>query len=114
MRSLLKGYSEVQGKNRLHHTWLLAFSYWPEAGSQKRHLCLDRLIVLIRALEVFDRVVIEVPDSGGDLVDQIVVMGDQQHRALIALKRDVQSVDRFKIEMVGGFVEDQDVGLLQH
>src|SRR5258707_10974349 len=114
MCSSLKGYNEVQGKNSLHHTWLLALSYWPEASSQKRHLCLYRLIVLIRALEIFDRVVIEVPDSGGDFVDQVVVVGHQQHRALIALKRDVQSVDGFEIEVVGGFIENQDVGFLQH
>ena len=38
----------------------------------------------------------------------------QQHGSLIALQRNVERVDRFQVQVVGGFVEYQHVGLLQH
>ena len=41
-------------------------------------------------------------------------MRDQQHRAFVFLERNVQRVDRLEIEVVGRFVEDQHVRLLQH
>ena len=48
------------------------------------HHC--RLVLLVVALEVGDLVVaLEMPDAGGDFVDQIVVVRDQQHRTLIPL-----------------------------
>src|SRR5579872_1800757 len=40
-------------------------------------------VVLIRALEVLDAACIEVPDAGGDFVDQIVIVSDQQDGAFI-------------------------------
>ena len=44
------------------------------------------LILLVRALEIRDLVIaLKVPDAGGNLVDQIVIVCDQQHRALIPL-----------------------------
>ena len=54
---------------------------------------------------------VEVPEAGGDFVDQVVVVGDQQHRAFVALEGDVEGVDGFEVEVVGGLVEDEDVGL---
>jgi hypothetical protein len=56
--------------------------------------------------------VVEVPDSGGDFVDQIVIMGHQKHRAFVLLEREVEGVNGLEIEVVGGFVEHQEVGLL--
>ena len=49
-----------------------------------------------------------------DFVDQVVVVGDEQDRALVALQGDVERVDGFEVEVVGGLVEDQDVGLGEH
>ncbi len=73
-----------------------------------------RHVFLVRSLEVFDRALIEVPDPRRHLIDQIVIVGHQQHRALIALDGDVQRIDRLQIEVVRRFVEDEDVRLLQH
>jgi hypothetical protein len=45
-----------------------------------------RLILLVRSFEVCDCVIgLEVPDAGRDLVDQIMIMRYQQHRALVPL-----------------------------
>src|ERR1035437_997845 len=71
-------------------------------------------VFFVRALEVFDFAVVEVPDAGGDFVDQIVIVGDQDHRALVLLEREVEGVDGLEIEMIGGLVEHQEVGLLEH
>ena len=77
-------------------------------------MLLGRLIFLVCALEILDLVIVKVPDARGHFIDQIVVMRHQEHRALIALQRDVERVDGFKIKVVGGFVQHQHVGLLQH
>src|ERR1039457_6863944 len=57
---------------------------------------------------------IEVPDAGSHFVDQVVIVGDQQHRALVLLEREVEGVDGLQIEVIGGFVEHQEIGLLEH
>src|SRR5215469_5345393 len=59
-------------------------------------------------------VVLEVPDTGCDLIDQIVIVGDQQHGPLVSLQGNVQRVDRLEVEVVRGLVENKDVWLLQH
>ncbi len=66
---------------------------------------------VIRALEIFDAVGVEVPETSADFVDEIVIVRDEKDRAFVALERDVERVDGFKIEVVGGLVEDQEVGL---
>ena len=71
------------------------------------------LPLLVGALEIFDAAVMKDPETRGDFVDQVVVVRDQQDRALVALQRDVESVDGFEVEVVGGLVEDEDVGLGQ-
>ena len=73
------------------------------------------MVFLVRSFEVGDLVVaFEVPDAGGDFVDQVMIVADQKDRSLIALQRNIQRIDGFKIEVVRGFVEDEDVWLLQH
>ena len=57
---------------------------------------------------------VEVPDAGADFLHQVLVVRDQEHRALVLLQRDVQRVDRLEIEVVGRLVEDEHVRLLQH
>ncbi len=41
-------------------------------------------------------------------------MGDEDDGAVELLQGLVEGVDRFEIQVVGGFVEDQDVGLEEH
>jgi hypothetical protein len=60
----------------------------------------------VGALEVFYAVLFEVPESCGDFVDQVMIVGDQQDCAFVALEGDVQGVDGFEVQVVGGFVED--------
>ena len=43
----------------------------------------------VRTFEVFDFARVEMPDAGGDLVYYVVVVGDEQDRAVIFLQRDV-------------------------
>src|SRR5450631_1313780 len=74
--------------------------------------CCDEL--LVRAFEVFDCAVLEVPDARGNFVDQVVIVCHQEHRALVALDRDVQSVDGLQIKVICRLVEDQDIRLCQH
>ena len=53
-----------------------------------------------------------MPDAGADFVDQILIVRDQEHGALVFLQRDVQSVDRFEVQVIRRLVQDQDVRLL--
>ena len=66
------------------------------------------------SLEVLDLSLFDVPDPSGDFIDHIVIVGHQQQRAGIPLQRDVQSIDGFQIQMVRGFVQNQEVRFLQH
>src|ERR1035438_627049 len=59
-------------------------------------------VLFVGALEVFDVAVVEVPDAGGDFVDQIVIVGHQEHRARVLLQREVEGVDGLQIEVIGG------------
>src|SRR5271170_7166173 len=71
-------------------------------------------VFLVGALEVFDGALVEVPDARCDFVDEVVIVGDEQHRAFILLKRDIEGIDGFEVEMVRRLVEDQDIWLLKH
>ena len=71
-------------------------------------------VFFVGALEVFDVAVVEVPDAGGDFVDQIVIVGDQQHGTRVLLEGEVEGVDGLEIEVIGRFVQYQEVGLLEH
>src|SRR5439155_14680295 len=65
-------------------------------------------------LEILDPAAFEVPDSGCHFVDHIMIVSHQEQSAGISLQRDVQSVDGFQVEMVRRFVQNQEVGFLQH
>src|ERR1700730_6057149 len=74
-----------------------------------------RLVLLVRALEIRDRVAsLEMPNPGGDFVDQVLVMRNQEYGSLITLQGNVESIDRFQIEMVRRFVQYEHVRLLEH
>src|SRR5271170_508113 len=96
----------------LRRTWLI---YMQQKWCKHRlhdHSC---LILLVSPLEVGDLVIaLEVPDASCDLVDQVVIVGDQEHCPLIPLQRDIQSVDGLQIEVVRGFIEYKHIGFLQH
>ena len=56
----------------------------------------------------------EVPDAGAGFFDQVLVVGDEEDGAFVLLDGLVEGVDALEVEVVRGFVEDEDVGLLQH
>ncbi len=55
-----------------------------------------------------------MPDAGGRFVEEVFVVGDEDDSAVELLQGLVEGVDRFEIQVVGGFVEDQDVRLEEH
>jgi len=59
-------------------------------------------------------VAIESEDDAGDAVKKIPVVSDQDERALKFKKRFFEDFERWNVEIVGGFVEQQDVGGLKH
>ncbi len=55
---------------------------------------------------------IELEDPADDIVEEVAVVGDHQHRAGIFLEMRFEPLDAFRVEVVGGLVEEQDRGLL--
>src|SRR5690606_17432066 len=53
---------------------------------------------------------VEFQYPAGDIVEEIAIVGDRNDRAGIAAQVLLEPGDRLGIEMVGGFVEQQDVG----
>src|ERR1051326_4696775 len=85
------------------------------AKDAKKGLNYSGLVFLVFALEIGNTsVTLEVPNARRHFVNQILVMRDQQNRSLIALQSNVQRVDRFQVQVVGGFIQHQDVRFLQH
>ena len=53
----------------------------------------------------------EFDDGGGDAVEEVAVVGDEEAGAGVARQEDFEPLDSFGVEVVGGFVEDEEVGL---
>lgn len=71
-------------------------SLFPNVQTSRRISLLHphgRLILLIRAFEIFDLVIVKVPDARSYFVDQIMIVGDEEDRSLVTLQRDIQRVD---------------------
>ena len=60
---------------------------------------------------VAQRAAVEFDDAVGDVVEKGAVVGDQQQRALEILQQLFQPGDRIQIQVVGGLVEQQHIGL---
>ncbi len=56
---------------------------------------------------------IELEDPAGDVVEEVAIVGDRHHGALVVLQEALEPGDRFGVQMVGRLVEQQEVGLLQ-
>ena len=56
----------------------------------------------------------KVPDACAGFFDQVLVVSDEEDRAFVLLDRLVERVDALEVKVVRGFVEDENVGLLQH
>jgi len=57
---------------------------------------------------------LEVPDARGRFFNEIVIVRDQEYRPWIFLYGDIQGVNGFEVEVIGGFVEHQNIRFLQH
>ena len=67
----------------------------------------------IVALERQAAAVFQFQDPLGDVVEEVAVVGDDDHRAGILAQRLFEPLDRFGVEMVGRLVQQQQVGLFQ-
>src|ERR1700676_1899913 len=84
------------------HVWV---NFFGEASPLRCLLLRVSQILCVRTLEVLDVSSSEMPDASGDFVDDIVVVRHEQYGAVIALQGDVEGVDGFKIEVIGGLIE---------
>src|ERR1039458_1162367 len=71
-------------------------------------------VLLVRALEVFDASALEMPDPRGHFLDQVLIVRHQQHGPRVLLKGDIEGVDRLQVQVIGGFVQHQEIRLLEH
>ena len=56
---------------------------------------------------------VELEDPAGDVVQEVAVVGDRDHGAGVVVEETLQPGDRFGVQMVGRFVQQQHVGLAQ-
>src|SRR5580704_11193964 len=70
-------------------------------------------IVLVVAGEDFDLAVTDLEDAGGQLVDEVSVVRDEDDCAGVANQGFEQNIFGAQVEVVGGLVEQQKVGRMQ-
>ena len=56
---------------------------------------------------------VEFEDPAGDVVEEVAVVGDRDHRALVLLQEPFQPGDRFGVQVIGRFVQEQHVRFRQ-
>ena len=54
---------------------------------------------------------VELEDPAGHVVEEVAVVGDRHHGARVVLQRALQPGHRLGVEVVGGLVEQEEVGL---
>src|SRR5450755_1572295 len=70
--------------------------------------------VFVLAFEIVDFAFAEVPDAGSDFIEDVFVVSYEQNSAFVFLQGDVQSVDGFQVQVIGGLVQHQEIRLLYH
>ena len=55
---------------------------------------------------------VEFENPASHMVEEVTVVGDGNDGALVLLQVALQPLDALSIEVVGGLVQEQDVGLL--
>ena len=58
-----------------------------------------------------DGLVVDVGNVGADAVEEVAVVGDDDERAIVAHQEILQPVDGVEIEVVGGLVQEQGLGV---
>ena len=115
-------------------SWPCATSFFERDGARRnglRRLLDDRLAALGRLLGLgallahphvlrppahvgVQRLVLQRDRPRAHGVEQRAIVGDQQQRALEVLQRVLQRLAALQVQVVGGLVEDQDVGAAVH
>ena len=87
------------------------------APARRLGLLLDRearLLLLeprgVVALERQPLAAVELEDPAGDVVEEVAIVGDRHHGALVVLEEALQPGDRLGVEVVRRLVEEQQVG----
>ena len=57
------------------------------------------------------RAAVELEDPAGDVVEEVAVVGDRDHGARVLLQGALEPGHRLGVEVVGGLVEQEEVGL---
>ena len=73
-----------------------------------------RQVLLIVPLEIGDGPPLQHPDPGGEPLDEVAVVGDEEQIALILLHRLLDPLPALDVQMVGGLVQDQQVDFAVH
>ena len=114
MRALLLAW-RARGDMRIHSSSRVQRAL---AGGRLLLLALEALALLVEpggvvALEGDAAAAVELEDPAGDVVEEVAVVGDGDDRARVLLQMPFEPGDRLGVEVVGGLVEQQQVGLLQ-
>ena len=78
-----------------------------------RYLLVRDVVVVVHHL-VDDAVGRELDDSVADRLDELMVVARHEDDALEILKGIVEGLDRLEVEVVGGRVEHEGIGVGQH
>ena len=71
----------------------------------------DHVVVATRVLD--DRLVVDVGDVSADVVQEVAIVGDHHHGALVPDEELLQPVDGVEIQVVGGLVQQQAAGVAE-
>ena len=71
-------------------------------------------VLLVAAGKVVDALRRDLDDARRQLADEPAIVGHEDQRAVVGLEGAHQRLDGLEVEVVGGLVEQQDVGLLDH
>ena len=85
---------------------VLALDAGADAGLLHHH-------VVVAAGVGDDRLVVDVGDVGADVVEEVAVVRDGDDRAVVAGEEVFEPVDGVEIEVVGGLVEEQGLGVAE-
>src|SRR5208282_2610896 len=90
----------VQLRNLLFALRILRFDLRANLRFRDHH-------IVVSACISDDGLVIDVGDVGADAVEKMAIVRDHDQHTLVLIEKSLQPVDRVKIEVVGGFVEQQ-------
>ena len=67
-------------------------------------------IITVVATIAVDGLVVEFEDNGTDTVEEEAVVGDHEQCLVTSIQESLKPLDHLKVEVVGGLVEDQQIG----